>query len=123
MKSTGVSSTISPVTQTALTAVNAASTREIPAARVEEIGRLKNSEHTTAALIQLKHGVDFDAIDNQPVDLLFALVVPEQATDDHLKILALLAGMFQDAAMRNKLRECHNPETMLKLIREWQPGH
>ncbi|MCG6936260.1 MAG: PTS sugar transporter subunit IIA [Proteobacteria bacterium] len=86
-------------------------------------GRLKNSEHTTAALIQLKHGVDFDAIDNQPVDLLFALVVPEQATDDHLKILALLAGMFQDAAMRNKLRECHNPETMLKLIREWQPGH
>ena len=58
-----------------------------------------------------------------PVDLLFALVVPEQATDDHLKILALLAGMFQDAAMRNKLRECHNPETMLKLIREWQPGH
>lgn len=84
-------------------------------------GRLKNSTHTTAALIHLKQGVDFDAIDNQPVDLLFALVVPEQATEDHLKILAMLASMFQDETMRNKLRECHNPETVLQLIREWQP--
>ncbi|HID50000.1 MAG TPA: PTS IIA-like nitrogen regulatory protein PtsN [Chromatiales bacterium] len=84
-------------------------------------GRLKNSTHTTAALIHLKQGVDFDAIDNQPVDLLFALVVPEQATEDHLKILAMLASMFQDETMRNKLRECHKPETILQLIREWQP--
>lgn len=84
-------------------------------------GRLKNCTHTTAALIHLKQGVDFDAIDNQPVDLLFALVVPEQATEDHLKLLAMLASMFQDETMRNKLRECHEPETVLQLIREWQP--
>lgn len=84
-------------------------------------GRLKNSSHTTAALIHLKNGIDFDAIDNQPVDLLFALVVPEQATEDHLKILALLAAMFQDAGIRNKLRECHSPDAVLGVIREWQP--
>ena len=83
-------------------------------------GRLKDSDHSTAALIQLNHGIDFDAIDNQPVDLLFALVVPEQATEDHLKILALLAAMFKDEKLRSHLREAKSPEEILHLIRDWQ---
>jgi PTS system nitrogen regulatory IIA component len=83
-------------------------------------GRLKDSDHTTAALVQLNHGIDFDAIDNQPVDLLFALVVPEQATEDHLKILALLAAMFKDDELRSHLREAKNPDEIMQLIRDWQ---
>ena len=83
-------------------------------------GRLKDSDHTTAALIQLNHGIDFDAIDNQPVDLLFALVVPDNATDEHLKILALLAAMFKEESTRALLREAKSPEDMLQLIRNWQ---
>ena len=78
-------------------------------------GRLKDSDHTTAALVQLNH-----AIDNQPVDLLFALVVPEQATEDHLKILALLAAMFKDDELRSHLREAKNPDEIMQLIRDWQ---
>jgi PTS system nitrogen regulatory IIA component len=83
-------------------------------------GRLKDSNHSTAALVQLNNGIDFDAIDNEPVDLLFALVVPEQATEDHLKILALLATMFKDEELRSHMREAKNPEEIMQLIREWQ---
>ncbi len=83
-------------------------------------GRLKDSNHTTAALIQLSNGIDFDAIDNQPVDLLFALVVPDNATEEHLKILALLAAMFKEDETRAQLREAKNPEDIMQLIREWQ---
>ena len=83
-------------------------------------GRLKDSNHTTAALVQLDHGIDFDAIDNEPVDILFALVVPEQTTEDHLKILALLAAMFKDEELRSHLREAKNPEEIMQLIRDWQ---
>ena len=83
-------------------------------------GRLKDSDHTTAALIQLNHGIDFDAVDNQPVDLLFALVVPDKATEEHLKILALLAAMFKEDELRAQLREAKNPEDIMQLIREWQ---
>lgn len=83
-------------------------------------GRLKDSDHTTAALIQLNHGIDFDAVDNQPVDLLFALVVPDKATEEHLKILALLAAMFKEDELRDRLREAKNPEDIMQLVREWQ---
>lgn len=83
-------------------------------------GRLKDSDHTTAALIQLNHGIDFDAVDNQPVDLLFALVVPDKATEEHLKILALLAAMFKEDELRAQLREAKNPEDIMQLVREWQ---
>jgi PTS system nitrogen regulatory IIA component len=83
-------------------------------------GRLKDSNHTTAALVQLNHGIDFDAVDNQPVDLLFALVVPDKATEEHLKILALLAAMFKEDELRAQLREAKNPEDVMQLVREWQ---
>lgn len=83
-------------------------------------GRLKDSNHTTAALIQLNHGIDFDAVDNQPVDLLFALVVPDKATEEHLKILALLAAMFKEDELRAQLREVKNPEDVMQLVRQWQ---
>ncbi len=84
-------------------------------------GRIK-TDHTTAALIHLREGVDFDAIDEQPVDLLFALVVPEQATEDHLRILAMLAGLFQDAEFRRRIRACSAPDEILALLQQWQPA-
>ncbi len=83
-------------------------------------GRVKNSNHTTAALIRLQDGIDFDAIDDKPVDLLFALVVPENASEDHLAILALLAKLFQNADFRSQLRAQKTPEDILQLIRDWQ---
>jgi PTS system nitrogen regulatory IIA component len=83
-------------------------------------GRLKHGDRPRAAMIRLKQGVDFDAIDNEPVDLLFALVVPEQSTEEHLKILAMLAAMFQDAGFRQRLRQAGSAEEIMQIIRDWQ---
>ena len=66
--------------------------------------RLKGSKKTIAAFIQLQHGVDYDAIDKVPVDILFALLVPEDSTDEHLKILSHLAEMFSNSETLEQLR-------------------
>ena len=79
-------------------------------------GRLKDSDHTTAALVQLNNGIDFDAIDNQPVDLVFALLVPEAATQEHLQLLAGLATLFSQSAFCERLRRARDRETLLELL-------
>lgn len=83
-------------------------------------GRIKNCQKITGAFIQLNQGIDFDAIDNQPVDILFALIVPEESTDEHLQILALLASMFNDESFRQQLRVSKNEEKIYQLLTEWQ---
>ena len=83
-------------------------------------GRIKNCNKITGAFIQLNQGIDFDAIDNQPVDMLFALAVPEESTDEHLQVLALLASMFNDEIFREKLRNSKNNEETYKLLTEWK---
>ena len=65
-----------------------------------------------AALVTLARPVDFAAIDDAPVDIVFALVVPEGATDEHLRLLARLAGLFSEAALRERLRACRDGESL-----------
>ena len=83
-------------------------------------GRLKNTDKTLAAFIKLHKGVDYDAIDNQAVDLIFALLVPENSTEEHLKILAEIAEMFSNETFRKKLREANNPQALWALLRNWK---
>lgn len=85
--------------------------------------RVKNSERTIAALIKLEDGIDFDAIDGQPVDLLFALLVPEHATEEHLQLLAQLAEMFSDSELVRDLRAADDPAALLASLQEWQKVH
>jgi PTS system nitrogen regulatory IIA component len=59
----------------------------------------------SCCLITLKESVDFDAIDNNPVDILFILVVPEKSCDQHLETLANLAKLMDNAEYRNQLRQ------------------
>jgi PTS system nitrogen regulatory IIA component len=66
--------------------------------------RVENCTGTIGALITLTEAVDFDAIDSQPVDILFAMLVPEKAHDEHLHNLAALAGALSNAEFRDKLR-------------------
>ena len=54
-------------------------------------------------------------MDGQPVDLIFALLVPENATEQHLRLLAELAEMFNDAALCEQLRKADAGEAMLIL--------
>ncbi len=78
--------------------------------------RIKGVEEARGALVQLSSAVDFDAIDNQPVDLVFGLIVPEQATDGHLKLLAKLASLFSRPELCTQLRNADDGKTMMRII-------
>ncbi len=85
--------------------------------------RMSNLEHTMAAFIQLETPVDFNAIDNRPVDLVFALLVPESATHEqetHLQTLAHLAAMFNDDAWREQLRDTESLAKKYQLMLNWR---
>lgn len=84
-------------------------------------GRFNQSQRAVGAFIKLKKGVDFDAIDRQPVDLIFGLLVPDHYTDEHLKILAYLAEMFSDRAFSQQLRESDSNDALFGLLVGWQP--
>ncbi|SFU89689.1 PTS IIA-like nitrogen regulatory protein PtsN [Halomonas korlensis] len=58
-----------------------------------------------AGFLKLSEPVDFDAIDGEPVDLVFVLLVPEEADDDHLALLAQVAGVMNDSETRSQLRK------------------
>lgn len=85
-------------------------------------GRLKSGRRPIGAFVQLAGGVDFDAVDKQPVDLLFALLVPEQCTEEHLQILAMLAQMFSDKGLRAALRAADSSAALYELLSQWQPA-
>jgi len=66
--------------------------------------RVASCTRITGALVTLDEGIDFDAMDSQSVDLLFVLIVPEEETDEHLKVLGKLAELFHDEAFCKALR-------------------
>lgn len=66
--------------------------------------RINNSTGAIGALITLTQPVEFDSIDAEPVDILFAMLVPEDSHDEHLKNLAALAGALTRSEFRQRLR-------------------
>ncbi|OOZ40879.1 PTS IIA-like nitrogen-regulatory protein PtsN [Solemya pervernicosa gill symbiont] len=82
--------------------------------------RIEGGEETLGALIKLHRPIDFDANDGAPVDLLFALVVPAESTDEHLQILSRLAMLFSNESLRVQLREAVSCEGLFKLISHWE---
>jgi PTS system nitrogen regulatory IIA component len=79
-------------------------------------GRVKGSQHVQASFIRLKKPVAFDAVDGEPVDLLFCLAVPEDCGEDHLKLLAQVAELFSDPDVLRGLREAKTPGRLLELL-------
>ena len=80
-------------------------------------GRMPYKGQPIGALITLKDGVDFDALDGHPVNQVFALVIPEESTEEHLQILASLARVFSDTSVREQLKCCKNPENAINLLK------
>lgn len=85
-------------------------------------GRFNQSQLAIGAFVKLRKGVDFDAIDRQPVDLVFGLLVPDHYTDEHLKILAYLAEMFSDRVFCQQLREADSDRLLFERLRDWKPA-
>ena len=67
--------------------------------------------------------VDFDAIDGEPVDLVFMLLAPESAGADHLKALAKVSRVLRDRAMCEKLRGSRNADALYALLTESATPH
>ena len=78
--------------------------------------RMKDLTEVLGAFVQTVRGVDYDAADGEPVDLAFALLVPEAANEEHLRLLAHLAGLFSDPRVRTLLREARSPSELLETL-------
>jgi len=76
-------------------------------------GRLKDIEQPLVAFMRIADGVDFNAPDQQPVDLVFGLIVPVDCDDTHLQLLKQIATLFTDDAFCAQLRETDDLATTL----------
>ena len=68
------------------------------------------------SFLKLSEAIDFDAIDGEPVDLVFVLLVPEEADDTHLSLLGQVATIMNDADTRQQLRKAASQRELLDLI-------
>jgi len=79
-------------------------------------GRIKGLKHAAGAFMRLATPVPFDSPDGRPVNLLFVLLVPEQATEQHLQILSELAQRFADRAFRDSLQTAPDAAAVVALF-------
>ena len=78
--------------------------------------RLEDCHQAIGALLQLDGKIDFDALDGQPVDLIFVLLVPQEATEQHLQILKMLAGKLDRADLRDALRAAPDADALYRVM-------
>jgi PTS system nitrogen regulatory IIA component len=79
-------------------------------------GRISGIEGAEALFLQLNHPLPFDADDGQPVDLIFALGVPIECTDDHSKLLASISDRFSDPELLKELRQATDVNEIWQII-------
>src|SRR5256885_12828735 len=84
-------------------------------------GRIKGLKEAVGAFVRLAQPVPFDAPDGKPVSLVFLLLVPEQATEQHLPVLSELAQILSDRELREKLSTDTDASTLHQHITAWQP--
>ncbi|ASL25748.1 PTS IIA-like nitrogen-regulatory protein PtsN [Azotobacter chroococcum] len=84
--------------------------------------RLPGCPAPISVLLRLEAPIDFDAIDGAPVDLLFVLLVPEAATDEHLQLLRQIASMLDRGEIRERLRQVENSEALYQVVADAQKG-
>jgi PTS system nitrogen regulatory IIA component len=82
----------------------------VPHARLEGLDRMRG------VFVRLEAPVDYDAVDGQPVDLLFALLAPPDAGAEHLRALARVARLLRQAELRQQLRHAHTPDAIYALL-------
>ena len=86
-------------------------------------GRLPGLDTLCGIFARLDRPVPFDAIDDQPVDLIFLLLAPEGAGADHLKALARVSRLLRDRTVCEKLRGTDNADALYALLIDRIPSH
>ncbi len=79
-------------------------------------GRLSGIHKIVGFFARLETPIDYDAVDKQPVDLIFLLLAPEQAGADHLKALARVSRLMRNQTICEKLRTATQPEALFALL-------
>lgn len=79
-------------------------------------GRMAGLPRITGFFARLETPVAYEAVDNQPVDLVFMLLAPESAGADHLKALARVSRLLRNQATCEKLRAANKPEVLYSLL-------
>lgn len=79
-------------------------------------GRLPSLSRVYGVFARLERAIDFDAVDDQPVDLIFLLLAPADAGADHLKALAKVSRLMRDEGLCAKLRGCESAEAIYALL-------
>jgi len=81
-------------------------------------GKLPKLERLVGLFARLERPIDFEALDGQPVDLIFLLLAPESAGADHLKALARVSRLLRDRPTCEKLRGANQPAALYALLTE-----
>lgn len=79
-------------------------------------GRISGSEGVEALFIRLRKPLPYDADDGQPVDLLFALTVPIQCTDDHSRLLSRISERFSNTELADQIRKAEDAHEIWALL-------
>ncbi|MCF2907785.1 PTS sugar transporter subunit IIA [Pseudoalteromonas sp. DL2-H2.2] len=82
-------------------------------------GRLPGIDKVVAMLLVNQQGIAFDAIDNQPVDIFVALIVPEGENQQHLQTLATIADKLKNKVFCKRIRQAHNDQELFAIIEEF----
>lgn len=85
-------------------------------------GRIKELKTPLAAFVRLAEAIPFESPDGQPVNLLIFLLIPANATQQHLEILSEIAEMFSDDEFRAMLATDPDPASVFAKIVAWQPS-
>jgi PTS system nitrogen regulatory IIA component len=79
-------------------------------------GKLKQLERIHGIFARVAHPIDFEALDDQPVDLIFLLLAPESAGADHLKALARIARLLKEPGVAAKLRASADKSALYAVL-------
>ena len=85
-------------------------------------GRIKGLTQAKGAFVRLRSPIPFDAPDGKPVALVFVLLVPEQATEQHLQLLSELAQMFSEPHFRESLAAPNDAAGLHAVFERWEPS-
>ena len=79
-------------------------------------GRVAACEKAIAVFILLDEPVDYDASDGQPVDIIFAILVPEEADNEQLKCLAEIAKILSQPTVVSQIRHAHCNDALIEIV-------
>lgn len=85
-------------------------------------GRIRGLAQAQGAFVRLRSPIPFDAPDGKPVALIFVLLVPEHATEQHLQLLSELAQMFSESRFRDSLAAPTDAAGLHALFERWEPS-